>query len=93
MSITDDLKKLDDDTLSSHIVGLSRETQHSLLAKWEWERRKLEQQHEYDRKLLAEQVKWMKYSALMAVVSALIGAVVGAILLAVLTWWFSGLPR
>jgi len=93
MSIADDLKKLDDDTLASHIVSLRQETQHSLLAKWEWERRKLAQQHEYDRKLITEQVRWMKYSARMAVASALIGAIIGAVLLAILSWWLSGWPR
>ena len=56
MNITDDLKKLTDDDLASRIVGLNCETQQSLLAKWEWERRKLEQQHKFDRAILSEQV-------------------------------------
>ena len=84
MSITDDLKKLTDDELAVRIVGLNCETQQSLLAKWEWERRKLEQQHKFNRAILSEQVKWMKFAAILSAVAIIAGTILGAILTIVL---------
>ena len=50
---------------------------HVLLADRELERRARIEQHELDRKLIAEQVRWMKFSVLASIVSALAGVILG----------------
>jgi hypothetical protein len=40
--------------------------------------REREAQHELDRKLIAEQVKWMKFSAVIGVLGTILGALLGA---------------
>jgi len=46
----------------------------------EWKRRLMKEQHELDLKLIAKQVRWMKFSAILGVLAVLAGAIVGAYL-------------
>lgn len=52
---------------------------HILIEK-EWQRRARIAQHELDVKLIKDQVKWMKFSAIVGVVAALAGVCLAAFL-------------
>lgn len=59
-----------------------------ILADKEFERRARLEQHKLDLDLVFEQVRWMKFTAILASVTTLLGAIVGAIL----TFWLQKNP-
>lgn len=56
-------------------------------------RRERLHQHELDLKLIADQVRWMKFTAIITAAATLIAAVVGAIAGAVLAYWLQPVLR
>ncbi len=58
-----------------------------ILADKEFERRARLAQHELDRKLMLEQVGWMKFASKLTAASTLIAAIVGAAAGALITFW------
>jgi hypothetical protein len=58
------------------------------LAEQELQRRERLQQHELARKLLLEQVQWMKFSAVVGLLGTIGGAIIGA----VLAYWLQDRP-
>lgn len=50
------------------------------IARLVYEERQMAQQHELNRKLIMEQVRWMKFSVIAVLVAAVVGAVVASIL-------------
>ena len=47
------------------------------IARLIYENRMMQRQHELDRSLILEQVKWMKFSIVAAIVATILGAVIG----------------
>ncbi len=74
------LQDMDDTKLAQHQSGYKPEAYNYILCEKEWQRRAMQKQHEYDLELITEQVRWMKFSALLGVLGVILGAVAGAFL-------------
>lgn len=74
------LSDMTDNELAQWQAGWKPGTENHILAEKEWARRERIAQHDLDLELIAKQVRWMKYSIIASVISALIGAVVGSLL-------------
>jgi hypothetical protein len=86
MSVSDDLGKLTDDDLASRIVGLRHETHESLLAKWEWERRKAKAQHYFNMELMAEQSRLARRNLRIVVTASILATLLGAVVGGIMQW-------
>src|SRR3989304_2461252 len=75
-----DLTKMSDEALAKWQAGWKEHTEYFILAKKEWERRDRLKQHELDLKLMARQVRWMKFAVIATILSALLGVILGAYL-------------
>lgn len=80
MSTPDRLINMSDDELAKFQEGCQPDSYPYIIAEKEWQRRERIEQHKLDLDLINKQVKWMKFSAILGVVSVIIGAVVGAYL-------------
>ncbi len=78
--LAEDLRRTSDEGLANFRENHHASTKEGILADKEFERRARLHQHELDRKLLAEQVRWMKFSLLVGVASALAGVILGWLL-------------
>lgn len=79
MSLSDDLKNKSPEELSKFQAGWKPRSECDILSEKEWQRRFMLEQHELDKRLLKEQVKWMKFSALIGFIGILIGAIITGI--------------
>jgi hypothetical protein len=79
MSISDDLKKKSPEELSLWQAGWKPRSEYDILAEKEWQRRFMLEQHELDKYLLKQQVKWMKFAAFIGFIGILIGAIITGI--------------
>ena len=60
--------------------GLHEPTKTNILIEREWRRRDMITQHELNLDLVLKQVRWMKFSVLAGVLSALLGVILGWLL-------------
>jgi hypothetical protein len=81
------LKKMPDDELVRFQGQHENNAQYRILAEKEFQRRERAEQHELDLNLIADQVRWMKFSAILSAAAAIVAAIVGAIGGAILTFW------
>lgn len=79
MSISDDLKNKSPEELSRFQAGWKPRSEYDILSEKEWQRRFMLEQHELDKRLLKEQVKWMKFAAFIGFIGILIGAIITGI--------------
>jgi len=86
---SDDLRNKSDDELAQILVNKIETSLPAILVNKEFERRAQIAQHKLDLQLLLEQVRWMKFTAIIAGVMTLIGAIAGAIL----SFWLQGNPK
>jgi hypothetical protein len=77
---SEELSKLSLDELAKIRTNKIAESLPAILIDKEFEHRARIEQHELDLKLVARQVRWMKFSAILGIISALAGAIVGAYL-------------
>lgn len=78
--VTDDLRKKSDKALAAFRADKNVTSVYAILADKEFERRVRVKQHELDLKLIAKQVTWTKFTAILGSAATLIGAIVGALL-------------
>lgn len=79
-TISDNLKKKDDDQLASWQSQFRPGSDTFILAEKEWRRREMIEQHKLDVKLMSKQVRSMKFTAIIGVIATLAGAALGAYL-------------
>lgn len=75
-----DTEKYNDTRLAELRGGIADGTPRAILIDKEFEHRTRLKQHELDLKLIAGQVRWMKFAVFATIFAALLGAIVGAIL-------------
>ncbi len=71
---------MSDDDLAKVQEGLHEPTLDNILIEREWLRRDRIEQHKLDLDLVLKQVRWMKFSVLAGVLSALLGVILGWLL-------------
>lgn len=69
-----DLKQMSDLKLAQFKQGMREDNPRAVLVEKEFERRAREEQHKLDLKLIAEQVRWMKFSVVAVIAAAVIAA-------------------
>lgn len=74
--VTKQLKEMSPEKLAEWQAGWKESTDKHILAEKEWQRRFMLEQHELDKRLILEQVKWMKISVVVGFLGILIGAVI-----------------
>jgi len=79
MSTEEELKNKSAEQLANWQSGWKPRTPYDILAEKEWQRRFMLEQHELDKHLLKQQVKWMKFSAIIGFIGILIGAIITAL--------------
>jgi hypothetical protein len=77
---SEELKKLSPEELAETRWGYKDNTPVAILIEKEFERRARIEQHELDLKLVLKQVRWMKFSVIATILSALLGIILGAYL-------------
>jgi len=77
----DDFKDTPLENLAAQRDGLRSDTPTAILIDNEFARRNRLHQHELDLDLVAKQVRWMKFAAILGSAATLIGAIVGALLI------------
>jgi len=79
-SMTEQVKQMSYEELVAYRANKLDESVPAILADKEFERRARLEQHQLDLNLLAQQVRWMKFTAILGSTTTLIGTIVGAIL-------------
>jgi hypothetical protein len=87
--LAETLRGLSDVDLAAYRSDKVDSSVQGTLAQKELERRARVHQHELDLKLVANQVRWMKFSAILTAASTLIGTIAGALL----TMWLQRDPQ
>ena len=75
--MAEDLSRLSPEEFAARGQQLSMGLQERILWQWENERRQREAQHEFDRKLMLEQVRWMKFSIVAVIVASILSGLLG----------------
>jgi len=86
--LADDLKRKSDADLAAFRADKNDTSLYAILADKEFARRDRLRQHELDLKLIARQVRWMKFAAIAMLVAAIVGGAAGA----ALTYWLQKSP-
>ena len=79
-TLSEDIKKRSHEELAQIRTNKIDTSLHAILIDKEFERRARIAQHELDLQLVLKQVRWMKFSVLATIISALLGVIVGAYL-------------
>jgi len=87
-ALEEKFKALPDAELARYLAEGTPNSVEVVLIQKEFARRDRLEQHQLDLKLIAEQVRWMKFSAVIGIV----GTIVGVLLTALLTWWLQSNP-
>ena len=88
-ALADELRKVSDADLAVYRTNRKADQPETILAEKEFERRGRIHQHELDLQLIAKQVRWQKFSAIIGIVATIAGAVAGALL----TFWLQAAPQ
>lgn len=76
----EDIRKYSDIQLAELRGGIKDGTPRAILIDKEFETRARIKQHELDLKLIARQVRWMKFAVIATILSTLLGVILGAYL-------------
>jgi hypothetical protein len=90
--IAEMIRNYSEEELTSFRANAKENSFEVILAEREFERRAREAQHTLDLRLIGEQVRWMKFAAMLTAAATLIGAIVGGTAGAILTWWLQRNP-
>jgi len=78
--LSETLKGISDDELAEYRENHADNTKEGILADRDFERRARIAQHELDVGLVAKQVRWMKFAAILGAVATVVGTIIGALL-------------
>jgi hypothetical protein len=90
--LAEELRKKSDDELVRFQGQNENVADYRILAEKEFQRRERLEQHKLDLELMAKQVRWMKFAAILTASFSIIAAIVGAIAGAILTLWLQDKP-
>jgi hypothetical protein len=79
-ALAEEIRKMPDEELAAFRADKLDSSIYAILADKEFERRERLQQHQLDRRLIAEQVQWMKFTAILGVVGTIAGTIIGVFL-------------